>query len=70
MKKLVLTFKGYDRFDRPVYSTPAGSLCVDVNPREGFNPEICAKCNNKFEGEPDFRVKNDNLEFVPKRVTW
>ncbi len=68
MKKLTLTFVGYDSWDRPVYKA-GGNLYVDTDPREGWPPHICTKCNNEFDGEPDCPV-NAEFEFIPQRVLW
>ena len=34
MKKLTLTFLGFDSWSRPVYDDGTGRLLVDVDPRE------------------------------------
>ena len=65
---MILTFRGCDDWDRPVYENN-GSLYVDVNPIVNRQPEICTKVNNEFYGEPDSPVNKD-FEFVPRRVTW
>lgn len=70
MKKLVLTYKGNDSWDRPVYEADE-RLYADVNPRRGYEPEICTKCNNEFDGEPDMHISSDiEVEFVPERILW
>lgn len=70
MKKLTLTFKGLDNWDRPVYEAN-GNLCVDVNPYKNRKPNICTKYNNEFDSEPDMPIREQlEFEFVPKRVTW
>ncbi len=70
MKKLVLTYKGCDDWDRPVYETE-GRLYVDTDPRKGCSPNLCTKCNNDFYGEPDMPIAEETeVEFVPSRVTW
>ncbi|MPN64221.1 hypothetical protein SDC9_211992 [bioreactor metagenome] len=70
MKKLILTFKGYDSWDRPVYECN-DRFYVDVNPLSTSNPKICTKYNNEFDGEPDTPIKEDiEVEFVPKREVW
>jgi molybdopterin converting factor small subunit len=34
-------------------------------------PEICTKCNNEFDGEPDTPISADTeITFIPERVTW
>ncbi len=68
MDKLILTLKGRDDWDRPVYKS-GGLLYVDVNPRKGFDPEICTKSGNQFYGEPDTPVYAE-FEFIPARDTW
>lgn len=67
--KLLLTFLGCDSWDRPVYQDSNGTLYVDVDPREGWQPNICTKCNNEFDGEPDCPVSGE-IEFAPRRVVW
>lgn len=67
--KVVLTYLGCDSWDRPVYQGDDGSLYVDVDPRAGWQPNICTKCNNEFDGEPDCPVSAE-FEFVPNRVLW
>ena len=70
MKTLKLNYKGCDSWDRPVYEA-AGILYVDVDPRRGWKPNICTKCNNEFDGEPDTPIPEDTrVEFVPERVLW
>ena len=70
MKKLVLAYKGNDRWDRPVYEADE-RLYVDVNPRSRYAPEICTKYNNEFDGEPDTPIPSDiEVEFVPERILW
>jgi len=70
MKKLVLTYKGRDSWHRPVYEAN-GRLYVDVDPREGWDPNICTKHNNDFDGEPDVPIAKDiELEFEPRRDIW
>lgn len=67
--KLLLTYVGSDSWDRPVYQDSDGTLYVDVDPREGWQPNICTKCNNEFDGEPDCPVSAE-IEFAPCRVVW
>ena len=75
MEKLILTYKGRDSWDRPVYEHE-GRLLVDVEPRSSRSPEICTKMNNVFDGEPDTpiqyipRYAGAVLEFKPIRDTW
>lgn len=70
MAKLTLNCKGYDSWDRPVYEAD-GVLYVDVDPRKDWQPNICTKYNNEFDGEPDEPISEDTqIEFVPYRVTW
>jgi len=58
MAKLILTIKGRDNWDRPVYECD-GNLYVDVDPRGSRPAEICTKHNNEFYGEPDTHVSED-----------
>lgn len=69
MKKLTLTFLGFDSWERPVYDDGTGRLLVDVAPREGRSPDICTKYGNAFNGEPCDPVQAE-FTFVPHRVTW
>ncbi|WP_101698689.1 hypothetical protein [Clostridium minihomine] len=75
MKKLTLTHRGRDNWDRPVYESE-GRLYVDVDPRRGRAPEICTKNGNDFYGEPDTPIaymqlyKDAQIEFIPCRDTW
>ena len=68
-KVLILTHKGRDSWDRPVYECE-GRLYVDVDPRINSAPNICTKLNNEFDGEPDYPVRNAEFKFVPSRDTW
>ena len=70
MKTLVLTYKGRDSWSRPVYEV-AGCLYVDINPRKSYQADICTKCQNEFDGEPDMPIAEDiQVKFVPCRDTW
>ncbi len=67
---LVLTYKGNDGWDRPVYEHN-GRLYVDVNPRKCRRPEICTKNGNEFHGEPDSPIPAGiEFSFEPHRITW
>ncbi|MDR1840813.1 MAG: hypothetical protein LBQ86_02700 [Holophagales bacterium] len=66
---LELTFIGLDSWSRPVYRGNSG-LYVDVDPRRDRPPEICTKCNNDYEGEPDWSVpETTQIVFSPSRYT-
>ena len=70
MKKLTLTHKGRDDWDRPVYENK-GRLYVDVDPRSHMPPRICTKNGNDFNGEPYDDIPNSvEVEFVPCRDVW
>lgn len=70
MRKLILNYKGWDNWDRPVYESE-GRLYVDVTPRKGYRPLIYTKCDNDFYGEPDMPVAlGTEIEFVPCRYIW
>lgn len=70
MKKVILNFKGYDDWDRPVYEAD-GRLYVDTDPRKNSKPHICTKYNNDFYGEPDTPIAEDiEVEYAPYRATW
>ena len=69
-KTLTLTYKGRDSWDRSVYECD-GRLYVDVDPRKDRGPEICTKCNNEFDGEPDCPITNGTeVMFIPRRDIW
>ena len=74
--KIKLYYIDNDSCDRPVYKDDIGRLLVDTEPRKSYEPKLCTKLNNAFEGEPDTPVsylkdyKNAEFEFVPNRVTW
>lgn len=70
MKEMILTFQGCDGWDRPVYKGTDGNLYVDVDPRTGWGPTICTKCENDFDGEPDDPVEDVDFIFTPCRVVW
>lgn len=71
MKKLILTFRGYDNWARPVYIAENGRYYVDTDNREDRLPNICSKYRNLYYGEPDIPVHDDvDVEFVPFRITW
>ncbi len=68
--KLILTFKGYDEWDRPVYESD-GRLFVDVDPQKDHSPDIHTKNNNAFDGEPDAPISTGTeITFIPERITW
>ena len=75
MDEMILNFKGFDSWDRPVYECDE-KLYVDVDPLSRCAPNICTKYNNEFDGEPDTpinvieRYKDLKVEFVPKRIVW
>lgn len=70
MKELRLKYRGRDSWDRPVYEAE-GKLYVDVDPRRDQRADICTKCNNEFDGEPDMPVSGDfRITFEPGRDTW
>lgn len=69
----ILILMGRDTWgDRPVYKCPTnGRLYVDVEPRKGYEPKICTKLDNCFDGEPDCPVKSEiSFVFIPYRDTW
>jgi hypothetical protein len=69
-KKMILTYKGRDDWDRPVYENN-GRLYVDIDPRASRKEEICTKYNNEFYGEPDVPISKDiEIEFIPQRDIW
>jgi hypothetical protein len=69
-RKLILTYRGRDSWDRPVYECDS-RLYVDVDPRKNREPEICTKAENEFDGEPDSPIAEDlEVVFIPSRDTW
>lgn len=65
-----MKYRGRDSWDRPVYEAE-GKLYVDVDPRRDQRADICTKCNNEFDGEPDMPVSGDfRITFEPGRDTW
>jgi hypothetical protein len=73
MKRL-FKFAGYDSWDRPVYKDEDGTLLVDTDPVSRKPMNLCTKCNNKFDGEPDTPIEytkyKDDEIVVDRRVTW
>ena len=69
-RQMLLILRGRDSWDRPVYKGPDGNLYVDVDPRKGWEPNICTKYQNDFDGEPDTPVKDVDFTFVPFRNVW
>ncbi len=69
MAEKILTFKGMDSWDRPVYEDEAGNLWKDVDPRLNRPAHLCSALNNNFDGEPDLPFHGTAV-FVPERVTW
>lgn len=69
MKKLLLTFVGWDDWDRAVYQDAEGTLYVDTDPRSGREPQMCTKYGNQFCGEPCDPVEADFI-FTPSRAVW
>lgn len=67
-------FIGCDRWERPVYKNEDGLLLVDVCPLSDRPADLCTKCDNEFDGEPDISIKHTKYghdEFVlDRRVTW
>ena len=66
---MILTFKGIDSWDRPVYEDQEGRLWKDTNPMEDIEPHLCSACNNEFDGEPDCPFYGD-YTFFPFRAVW
>ena len=66
---MILTFKGIDSWDRPVYEDPEERLWKDTNPMEDTEPNLCSACNNDFDGEPDCPFHGD-YAFFPFRAVW
>ena len=68
--ELVLKYEGMDIVGLPVYSS-GGRYYVDVEPRKRYEPKICTKLYNNFDGEPDYPIRADKVViFLPERVTW
>jgi len=68
--QMLLILQGRDSWDRPVYKGPDGNLYVDVDPRKDCKPNICTKCWNDFDGEPDDPVTAVDFIFTPYRDIW
>ena len=68
--QMLLVLQGRDSWDRPVYKGPDGNLYVDVDPRDGWEPNICTKYRNEFDGEPDDPVTGVDFIFTPCRDVW
>ena len=68
--QMLLILRGRDSWDRPVYKGPDGNLYVDVDPRKGWEPNICTKYQNDFDGEPDDPVRDVDFIFTPFRDVW
>jgi len=70
---MILQFIGLDYWSRPVYKDENGCLVVDVDDRVEGLDSLYTKCDNEFEGEPDWPIievksyQNQEIEFVPKR---
>ena len=47
-----------------------GNLYVDVDPRKGWEPNICTKYQNEYDGEPDDPVRDVDFIFTPCRDVW
>ena len=75
-RKLYLTHKGRDSWERPVYEDKTGKLWKDVEPNADRGPKLCSVLYNAFDGEPDtpmedmWQYKGVVLVFEPKRDTW
>ena len=69
-RQMLLILQGQDSWSRPVYKGPDGNLYVDVNPRSDWEPNICTKYQNDFDGEPDDPVKDVDFIFTPCRDVW
>ena len=68
--QMLLVLQGRDSWERPVYKGPDGNLYVDVDPRDGWEPNICTKYRNEFDGEPDDPVTGVDFIFTPFRDVW
>lgn len=71
-----LVFQGEDSWGRPVYKDERGVLWKDVDPRTGYEPNLCMSVDGSFDGEPCDNM-NDikgyegvELEFIPHRILW
>ena len=65
-----LFFCGFDSWKRPVYKDEKSKLWKDVEPRVDRSPQICSAYDNKFEGEPDVSLKEEDVTFWPCRMVW
>lgn len=73
---LLLTHKGRDSWDRPVYIDENGRIWKDVDPLPDISPKLCTALYNAFDGEPDTpmayinKYKDVPVVFIPERDTW
>ncbi len=68
--QMLLILQGRDSWSRPVYKGSDGNLYVDVDPRKGWEPNICTKYQNEYDGEPDDPVRGVDFTFTPYRDVW
>lgn len=72
----MLSHKGRDSWDRPVYIDENGTLWKDVDPLPDIQPKLCTALYNAFDGEPDTpmayisKYRGTPVVFLPERDTW
>lgn len=66
---MLMTYKGQDSWDRPVYEDENGNIWKDVYPMRGRSAYLHSAVNNEFDGEPDCPFHGEP-EFKPGRVVW
>ena len=66
---MVLTVKGIDSHNRPVYEDYYGHIWKDVDPRPDRPPMIYSALCDNYDGEPDILYHGEVI-FNPCRVTW
>lgn len=65
---IALTFVGIDFWGLPNYTTPKGTLVVDLEPQRE-QPSIYRKTGNDTDGEPDVPMKQGvEVTFIPERI--
>lgn len=62
-ENLILTFIGYDDWDRPAYKTDAGQVLKDLNDNME-RPNLYTVSYNDIDGEPMAAINNKNRKIV------
>lgn len=65
---ITLTYVGTDFWGLPNYTTPKGTLVVDLQP-QSEQPSLYRKTENDPDGEPDVPMKKGvDVTFIPERI--